>query len=89
MVRNNSREDILLRLKKVEGQVRGLQRMVEEGKDCADVVHQLSAARKALDKVGFIILTSRMQECVQHRQDEGYDSDQAMDEAMKLFLTLA
>ncbi len=89
MEKDNSRNRILLRLRKIEGQIRGLQRMVENGKDCTDVVYQLSAARKALDKVGFIILTSRMQECMQHRQDEGYDSEEAMDEALKLFLTLA
>ncbi len=80
------KEDVLLRLRKVEGQVRGLQRMIEEGKDCADVVHQLSAARKALDKVGFLILTHRMQECMAGKSGE---SERSMEEAMQLFLSLA
>jgi DNA-binding FrmR family transcriptional regulator len=81
--------DIINRLKRIEGQVRGLQRLVEEGQDCSHVVHQLAAARKALDKVGFLVLTHRMQECLEHKMGDGYESEKAMDEAMKLFLTLA
>lgn len=83
----DTKEGVLLRLRKVEGQIRGLQRMIEEGQDCTEVVHQLSAARKALDKVGFIILSHQMQDCI--REKHGMDSERALDEAMKLFLTLA
>jgi DNA-binding FrmR family transcriptional regulator len=83
----DTRQDVLLRLKKIEGQVRGLQRMIEEGKDCAEVVHQLGAARKALDKVGFLILVRQMRDCLKEKQ--GYETDKAMEEAMKLFLNLA
>jgi DNA-binding FrmR family transcriptional regulator len=85
----NTRNDVIVRLKKIEGQVRGLQRMIEEGKDCTEVVHQLCAARKALDKVGFIILSHRMQDCLKERDGSDYDAQKAMDEAMELFLTLA
>jgi DNA-binding FrmR family transcriptional regulator len=63
--------------------------MIEEGKDCSEVVMQLAAARKALDKAGFIILTHRMQECMQEQQASGPDREKALEEAMKLFLTLA
>jgi len=83
------RSDVLNRLKRIEGQIRGLQRLVEENKDCEQVVNQLAAARKALDKVGFIVLTHRMQECVEKKKQGGYDAEKAMDEAMKMFLTLA
>jgi DNA-binding FrmR family transcriptional regulator len=86
----DTQSDILNRLKRIEGQIRGLQRLVQEGKDCAEVVNQLAAARKALDKVGFLILTNKMQECVENRKKLGsYDAEKAMDEAIKLFLTLA
>lgn len=84
-----SKEDVLVRLRKVEGQIRGIQKMIKEGKDCPEVVHQLCAARKALDKVGFIILTHRMQECLKDKAGSEYDSEKAMEEAMKLFLSLA
>jgi DNA-binding FrmR family transcriptional regulator len=82
------REQILIRLRKVEGQIRGLQRMIERGEDCTEVVYQLSAARKALDKVGFIILSNHMRECVRRKGHEP-GTQAAMDEAMRLFLTLA
>ena len=83
---SNTTQDVVVRLKKIEGQIRGLQRMIDEQKDCSDVVHQLCAARKALDKVGFIILTHRMRECV---EEQGRDTEKSMDEAMELFLTMA
>ena len=78
----------MLRLKRVEGQIRGLQRLIDEDKDCTEVVYQLSAARKALDKVGFIILTHKMQDCLKEKAGSA-DSEKAMEEAMKLFLTLS
>jgi CsoR family transcriptional regulator, copper-sensing transcriptional repressor len=85
----STQSDVVLRLRKIEGQIRGLQRMIEEQKDCGEIVNQLAAARQALDKVGFLILTHRLEECMQKRIDHGADAEAAMNEAMKLFLTLA
>ncbi len=62
--------------------------MIEEGRNCSEIVNQIAAARKALDKVGFIILTHRLQECIQEKSGQK-DSEKAMEEAMNLFLTLA
>ena len=80
--------DLIQRLKRIEGQMRGLQRMIEEQKDCADVIHQVTAARRALDKVGFIVLTQKMAECA-NRKGKSADSEAAMKEALDLFLELA
>ncbi len=80
--------DLIQRLKRIEGQMRGLQRMIEEQKDCADVIHQVTAARRALDKVGFLVLTQKMQECAK-RKGKSADSEAAMKEALDLFLELA
>jgi len=79
------KQDVLLRLRKIEGQVRGLQRMIEEEKECASIVHQLCAVRKALDKVGFLMLTGRLRQCA----GQGLDSEKATQEALELFLALA
>ena len=46
-------DDVLKRLRRLEGQIRGVQRMIEEGQDCTDVVTQLSACKAALDRVGY------------------------------------
>jgi len=80
------KEDVLLRLRKIEGQLGGIQRMIEQGKGCAEVVCQLSAARRALDKVGFLIVSQRLQECLESKSPE---SDASIEEAMKLFLSLS
>lgn len=52
------------RLRRVEGQVRGIARMIDEGRSCSDVVTQLMAARAALDRVTEEIITSHVDECL-------------------------
>ncbi len=78
--------DLVKRLRRIEGQVRGLQRMIEERKDCASVITQLSAARGALDQVGFLMLSQHMAECLRR---EGDSSESSLQDTMKLFLKLA
>jgi len=63
--------------------------MIEEGRDCADVVTQTAAARRALDQVGFVILSHRIEECVRRKADAGADGRQTLEELMRLFLKLA
>ena len=58
------KEEITNRLKRIEGQIRGLQRMVDEGRECEAILTQLMAARSALDQVGLLIAGNYVQECV-------------------------
>lgn len=55
---------LLNRLKRVEGQVKGLQRMVEEEKYCVDILTQIAAARAALNKIGLIVFEDHIRGCV-------------------------
>ena len=57
-------EEITNRLRRIEGQIRGLQRMVEEQRDCEAILTQLMAARAALDRVGLLVAENFVQECV-------------------------
>ncbi len=57
-------EGITNRLKRIEGQIRGLQRMVEEQRDCEAVLTQLMAARAALDRVGLLVADNFVRECL-------------------------
>jgi DNA-binding FrmR family transcriptional regulator len=57
-------ENIVTRLRRVEGQLRGIQRMLEEGRICEDVVTQLVAARNAIDQVGVRVLELHIGRCV-------------------------
>jgi len=57
-------EEITNRLKRIEGQVRGLQRMVGEGRECEAILTQLMAARAALDRVGLLVAANFVQDCL-------------------------
>jgi DNA-binding FrmR family transcriptional regulator len=61
---STQREAYLMRLRRIEGQVRGLQRMVEEDKYCIDVLTQVSAATKALQSFALALLEEHMSTCV-------------------------
>lgn len=78
------RRRILNRLRRLEGQIRGLQTMVESGKDCEAVLTQIMAAKSALNQVGLHIIGHSMKTCL---VDEGIkDRDELIDEAIKVFL---
>lgn len=68
-------ERILSRLKRVEGQVRGLQRMVEEERYCVDVLAQISASVNALEKVGLLLLNDHIRTCVRESLADGGGDD--------------
>ena len=65
-----TKEDYLKRLRRIEGQVRGISRMVEEDTYCIDVLTQISAATKALQAVSLGLLEDHMSHCVLHAGDE-------------------
>lgn len=67
------KDDILARLKRIEGQVRGLQRMVEDDAYCIDILTQITAASNALKKVAVGLLDDHMRHCVANQTEEGKD----------------
>lgn len=77
---------VINRMKRAQGQLTGIIRMLEEGRDCEDVVTQLSAVSKALDRAGFAIIASGMRQCL-----EDVDGEETLDvkKLEKLFLSLA
>jgi DNA-binding FrmR family transcriptional regulator len=66
-----SKDDVLKRLRRIEGQVRGLQRMVEEETYCIDVLTQVSAANRALQSVALELLGEHLSHCVHDALSEG------------------
>jgi CsoR family transcriptional regulator, copper-sensing transcriptional repressor len=64
MKEERPKKDVLLRLKKIEGQLRGLQRMVEQGVPCPDVMNQVAAVISAVKKVGIVMVQGYMEECL-------------------------
>lgn len=74
------------RIKRAQGQLAGVLRLLEEGRDCEDVVTQLAAVSKALDRAGFAIVASGLQQCL--AEGDGVDSVDVK-KMEKLFLSLA
>ena len=69
----DSKEEVIARLRRVEGQVRGLQKMVENDDYCIDVLTQITAASNALKKVAVGLLDDHIRHCVTHQTEEGKD----------------
>ena len=77
---------VIKRLRRAQGQVGGIIKMIEEGRDCAEVVTQLAAASRALDRAGFQIIATGLRQCAAN-DDGTAEADRAQLE--KLFLSLA
>jgi CsoR family transcriptional regulator, copper-sensing transcriptional repressor len=81
--------EVITRLRRAQGQVGGVIRMIEEGRECADVVTQLAAASRALDRAGFKIIATGLQQCAQRENDGGGAAGTDRAQLEKLFLSLA
>ena len=76
-------QNILRRLRNIEGQVRGLQRMIEEDQYCIDILTQVSAVRSALNSAGMKVLRRHIETCVSEAiKDGGQIKDEMIDELM-------
>ena len=76
------------RLKRAEGQVRGVQQMLAEGRDCREILTQLSAVTKALEQAGFLLVAAGLTWCVsdpERAAAEGY----ALEDVQRMFMKLA
>lgn len=79
-------EDLKRRLKRIEGQVRGVLRLMEEGKSCKEVVGQLTAVRNASDKAIAQIVADNLQHCLMKEQAEDGQTDRLVKEAVELLV---
>jgi len=80
--------EVVTRLRRVEGQIGGIIRMLEERRECADIVTQVAAAGHALNRAGFKLLASGMRQCMVDGPD-GSNGGMTIDAMEKLFLSLA
>ena len=80
---SDRRENVLRRLSRIEGQVRGLARMVEEDKHCVDIMIQVAAAKSALNKVGLIVMEGHAHGCLAEAIKRG-EGNKAVDELMEV-----
>lgn len=81
-------DNLVSRLRRIEGQVRGIQQMLLDGRECRDVVTQISAASKALEQTGFKLVASGLTYCLREPEkaaQDGYD----IEDVQKMFMKLA
>jgi DNA-binding FrmR family transcriptional regulator len=78
-------QSVIRRLNRARGQIGGIVKMIEEGRDCKDIVTQLAAVSKALDRAGFAVIATGLRECITNPAGETMD----VAEMEKLFLSLA
>lgn len=74
------------RLKRIEGQIRGILRMMDEGKDCKDIITQLSASRTAIDRTIGVLVSTNLIECVRQAEENGESSDELVKEAVNMLV---
>lgn len=74
------------RLRRIEGQIRGVLGMMEDEKECKDVVNQLSAVRSAVDRVILYVIGDNMEKCIRDEVTNGKSSDAVIQEAIDLLL---
>ena len=77
---------IMNRMKRAEGQMRGVQKMMDEGEDCRSVVTQLSAIRSSLDRAIGLIVAENLVECIQADQEAGVFDQGKIDEAINMIV---
>ena len=77
---------VVNRLRRAQGQIGGILRMIEQGRDCKDIVTQLAAVNRAVDRAGFALIASSLKQCL--AEPGGAESKDAQS-LEKLFLTLA
>lgn len=74
------------RLKRIEGQIRGVMNMMQEGKDCKEVVTQLSAVRSAIDRTMGVIVSTNLEQCIRENMETGEGTDTLVKEAVELLV---
>jgi DNA-binding FrmR family transcriptional regulator len=81
--------DVVKRLRRAQGQIGGVLRMIEDGRECQDVLTQLAAAARALDRAGFKIIASGLRQCMLDEQAGHHQAAAERARLEKLFLSLA
>ncbi len=87
-IEGSCQQDVVNRLRRVRGQVNGIIAMIEEGRECTDVVTQLAAASHALDRAGLRIVSDGLQRCAA-ASAAGEDPPMSPEQLEKLFISLA
>lgn len=82
----NYDEQLKNRMKRMEGQIRGILKMMEEDKACKDIVSQMSAVRAALDRAIGVVVSKNLEHCLREQIARGDDTNEIIQEAVNLLV---
>jgi DNA-binding FrmR family transcriptional regulator len=71
-------------IRRIKGQIEGVERMINEGKYCIDILNQIKAAKNAISSVEGKILKTHLEECIKESMNRGNDTQQKIDEILKV-----
>ena len=86
MLESDNQKQIINRLRRVEGQLRGIQKMIAEEKDCVNIVTQLSAVRSGIDRTMGIIVAENLKQCFEHPNDNPEEQLEKMEQAIQMLI---
>ncbi len=89
MTIDNEPDDLIVRLRRIEGQVKGIQKMMEERRPCRDVLTQIMAARSSLDQVGVQVFQREVAECLKSDTPEGNEQIHQLQDTIRLWSKMA
>ncbi|MCA9765131.1 MAG: metal-sensitive transcriptional regulator [Carnobacterium sp.] len=84
--KQEQKKKLINRLKRTEGQVRGIQKMIDEDKECIDVITQLSATRASIDRVMGIIVAENLKNCFENPTNDLQDQAKKIDQAINMIV---
>ena len=82
----SDQKNVLNRLKRAEGQIRGVQKMIEEEKDCIDIITQLSAVRSSIDRVMGMIVAENLKDCFENPEKDPQEQAQKLEQAIQMII---
>ncbi len=80
------KKDVINRLKRAEGQLRGIQKMIEEEKECIDIVTQLVAVRSSINSLTGLVIANKIQSCFENPSANPKEQEERLKEAIKMIV---
>ena len=80
------KKNMMNRLKRAEGQLRGIQKMIDEEQECIDIVTQLSAVRSSINSIMGLVIAHKVQDCIEHPSDNPEEQEARLQEAINLIV---
>lgn len=83
MIDVQDQNDLIDRLKKIEGQIRGIQKMIAEERKCADILSQMMASRAGIDKVAILLMNGQVEKCLKVKGEDSEQTMKVLEETLK------